>query len=209
LTSGKDSNLQSNATLSALPDCTVALYVSFKRSILACPSLEQRPPLPSGPPVLDLQVDALSFRMSARHRSVSGFHQRNPKIMYRLITFVIFVLISATISLRAQEKFKSEHDYLRDQEKAIEQANVALDGTYQRIVALIDGRIAAGDAISKKVKDTLITAERAWIKWRDAEAAFRGYREAEGGNAYLENLNANLLQLINQRKEFLQGWLAQ
>jgi uncharacterized protein YecT (DUF1311 family) len=117
--------------------------------------------------------------------------------------------MSASISLKAQEKFKSEHDYLRDQQKAIEQANTALDGIYQRILALMDGRIAAGDAISKKVKDTLITAERAWIKWRDAEAAFRAYREAEGGSAYLENLNANLLQLINQRKEFLQGWLAQ
>jgi uncharacterized protein YecT (DUF1311 family) len=136
-------------------------------------------------------------------------HQQNLKIMYRLITFIVFVILTASISLRAQEKFKSEHGYLRDQEKAIEQANAALDGIYQRILALMDGRIAAGDAISKKIKDTLITAERSWIKWRDAEAAFRAYREAEGGSAYLESLNANLLQLINQRKEILQGWLAQ
>ena len=73
----------------------------------------------------------------------------------------------------------------------------------------MDGRIATGDAISKKVKDSLIVAERAWLKWRDAEAAFRAYRDEVGGSAYLEDLNANLLQLINQRKEFLQGWPAQ
>jgi uncharacterized protein YecT (DUF1311 family) len=105
-------------------------------------------------------------------------HQQNLKIMYRLIAFIVFVILTASISLRAQEKFKSEHDYLRDQEKAIEQANAALDGIYQRILALMDGRIATGDAISKKVKDTLITAERSWIKWRDAEAAFRGFISA-------------------------------
>jgi hypothetical protein len=44
-----------------------------------------------------------------------------------------------------------------------------------------DGIVSVGDAISKKVKDSLIVAERAWLKWRDAEAAFRAYRDAVRG----------------------------
>jgi len=145
---------------------------------------------------------------SREDRGRSNYH-RTPKMMSRLTTFTIFVLMSAGISLKAQQAFQSEHDNLRNQQKAIEQANAALDEVYQRVLASLDARIRTGDVISKKVKDSLIAAERAWIKWRDAEAAFRAYRDAVGGSAYLEDLNANLMQLINERKEFLKRWPAQ
>jgi hypothetical protein len=50
-----------------------------------------------------------------------------------------------------------------------------------------------------------IYAERARIKWRDAEALWRAYAGGSvGGSALREDVNENLLKLINERKKSLE-----
>jgi uncharacterized protein YecT (DUF1311 family) len=112
------------------------------------------------------------------------------------------------VCLSAARSNASEYDTLRAESKQIETANAALDAVYQRILATLDGRIKAGENDAKNFKNALIKAECAWIKWRDAEALLRAYSGGTiGGSALMEDLHSNLIQLINQRKEFLEGLL--
>jgi uncharacterized protein YecT (DUF1311 family) len=125
----------------------------------------------------------------------------------RYQVLLLIPLLSAVVcgSVRAQEKDRSEYDELYSQSKAIGAANAVLDGVYQRILASLDGKITSGDAQANNVKVKLIAAERAWIKWRDAEAQFRAYEGgAVGGSAYLEDLHQNLMNLIEERRKFLE-----
>jgi uncharacterized protein YecT (DUF1311 family) len=102
----------------------------------------------------------------------------------------------------------SEIDDLIAQDKAIAEANASLGRTYQKIVETLDGKAAAGDAWAKNLKAALVEAERAWIKWRDAEALMRAYAGgAEGGSALNEDLHSALLDLIKERQEYLQSLL--
>jgi uncharacterized protein YecT (DUF1311 family) len=102
----------------------------------------------------------------------------------------------------------SEIDNLIAQDKAISAANASLDQTYQKVIADLDGKVATGDSSAKNMKNALIEAERAWIKWRDAEALMRAYAGgAVGGSALNEDLHAALLDLIKERQEYLQSLL--
>jgi uncharacterized protein YecT (DUF1311 family) len=102
----------------------------------------------------------------------------------------------------------SEIDNLIAQDKAISEANASLDQTYQKVIADLDAKVAAGDPSAKNLKDALIEAERAWIKWRDAEALMRAYAGgAVGGSALREDLHSALLDLIKERQEYLQSLL--
>jgi uncharacterized protein YecT (DUF1311 family) len=111
-----------------------------------------------------------------------------------------------SIYLAATTVHGSEIDDLIAQDKAISEANASLDKTYQKIMATLDDNAAGGDSSAKNVKDALVQAERAWIKWRDAEALMRAYAGgAVGGSALREDLHSALLDLINERQDYLQS----
>jgi uncharacterized protein YecT (DUF1311 family) len=118
--------------------------------------------------------------------------------------FVTAVSIYVTVTVGQG----SEIDNLIAQDKAISEANASLDQTYQKVIADLDAKIAAGDPSAKNLKGALIEAERAWIKWRDAEALMRAYAGgAVGGSALNEDLHSALLDLIQERQEYLQSLL--
>jgi uncharacterized protein YecT (DUF1311 family) len=120
----------------------------------------------------------------------------------------IAVLAALGICMSAAVSKASENDNLRLEIKQIEEANAALDREYHRILAVLDGRIKAGDIGATNFKNALIEAERAWIRWRDAEAPMRAYSDgAVGGSALIEDVHSNLIRLINERREFLQSLL--
>jgi uncharacterized protein YecT (DUF1311 family) len=101
-----------------------------------------------------------------------------------------------------------EITYLNRQEKQIDGANNDLDRVYQKILAVLESRINAGDNVAKDVKDSLVAAERKWIQWRDAEALWQAYAGgAVGGSALREDFHKNLLKLIDERKESLERCL--
>ena len=60
------------------------------------------------------------------------------------------------------------------QEKQIGQACNDLNQVYQKILAILQNQINAGDDGAKE-KDYLVAAERRWIQWRDAEALSEAY----------------------------------
>jgi uncharacterized protein YecT (DUF1311 family) len=94
----------------------------------------------------------------------------------------------------------------------LDQANKKLDGIYQNLLSVFDKKIKNGDELDRTFaelhKKALIEAERAWIRWRDSEAEFRArFTGSVGGSALEEDVDTNLLEMINQRTEFLQKCL--
>ena len=122
--------------------------------------------------------------------------------------WVVPLIFVVSIYLPAPVAQGSEIDDLIAQDKAIAEANASLDRTYQKAIATYESLAAGGDASAKNTKAALIEAERAWIKWRDAEALMRAYAGgAVGGSALNKELHSVLLDLIKERQEFLQNML--
>jgi uncharacterized protein YecT (DUF1311 family)/YHS domain-containing protein len=98
---------------------------------------------------------------------------------------------------------------LDHQEKQIDRANNDLNRVYQKILAILQNQIDAGDGGDKETKDYLVAAERKWIQWRDAEALSEAYAGggAAGMSAWREDYHESLLKLIDQRKESLERYL--
>jgi uncharacterized protein YecT (DUF1311 family) len=121
-------------------------------------------------------------------------------------SWTILVIGAVSFYLSGTVSHGSEIDSLIAQDKAIATANASLDQTYQKLMAKLDGE--AAEQSSQKFKAALIEAERAWIKWRDAEALMRAYAGgAVGGSAFSEDLHSALLDLIKERQEYLQSLL--
>ncbi|CAN5178036.1 hypothetical protein BH20VER2_BH20VER2_00370 [soil metagenome] len=81
---------------------------------------------------------------------------------------------------------------------AVDRANATIDRVYQQLMQKLD---AQGQ---KSLKE----AQRAWIKWRDAEAdLIARVGGAVGGSGFRVDFSNALTQLIQQRTEVLQGYL--
>jgi uncharacterized protein YecT (DUF1311 family) len=110
--------------------------------------------------------------------------------MCHLYNAVLPIIAAVSVYMSATISAASEVDNLVTEDKAIVAANSSLDLIYQKIIAKLDSQITAGDEGSKRIKDALVGAERAWIKWRDAEALLRAYSGgAVGGSALNEDLH--------------------
>ncbi len=98
------------------------------------------------------------------------------------VVAVVFAFVSfAACNTRAEEKW--EHPGTKEQ-AAVDQANKELDRVYGELVTKVgDPKNRTGDPDAESEKTSLRDAQRAWIKWRDAEAMFiarhggAGYRE--------------------------------
>ena len=81
---------------------------------------------------------------------------------------------------------------------AVARANAALDRVYGQLITKLDS----------KQKNSLKESQRAWIKWRDAEADFIARLSgAAGGSAFRVDYSTVQAKLIEQRTETLSGYL--
>lgn len=112
-----------------------------------------------------------------------------------LIALLFTLAFIAVGNAHAGEKYDA-----KDQ-AAVVSANKVLDGVY-------------GDLMSKtedsQEKTSLRNAERAWIKWRDAEAEYIGrHGGAVGGSALRGDFAVAQLKLINERIAVLKAYASQ
>jgi uncharacterized protein YecT (DUF1311 family) len=81
---------------------------------------------------------------------------------------------------------------------AVDQANAEIDKVYKDLTAKLD----------PQQQKSLKEAQRAWIKWRDAEAdLIARVGGAIGGSAMRVDYSNALTKLIKQRTEVLRGYI--
>ena len=123
------------------------------------------------------------------------------------IVAVVFALVSfALCSARAEEKW--ERPGTKEQ-AAVDQANKELDRVYGELMTKAgDPENRAGVLDAGNEKTSLRNAQRAWIKWRDAEALFIArHSGAVGGSALRVAVAEAQLKLINDRIAVLKAYL--
>ena len=86
----------------------------------------------------------------------------------------------------------------KDYEKADKELNVA----YQKLRKLLIERDKAADADGKGATDALVTAQRAWVAFRDANCALAGFR-ARGGSMEPMLISSCLAETSGKRAEEL------
>ncbi len=106
-----------------------------------------------------------------------------------------------TLAFIAVGNAQVEEKYDAKDQAAVVSANKVLDGLY-------------GDLMSKtedsQEKTSLRNAQRAWIKWRDAEAEYIGrHGGAVGGSALRGDFAVAQLKLINERIAVLKEYASQ
>ena len=116
---------------------------------------------------------------------------------YRVSVVVAFLIAVAAFT----RSFGQEPDWERpgtQEAAAVERANGELDKVYKQLMGKLD---AQGQ---KSLKE----AERAWIKWRDAEAELIGrVGGAVGGSALRVDYLDAQKKLIEQRTDVLRGYI--
>lgn len=115
------------------------------------------------------------------------------------IAALLFTLVSISVrNAHAEDKF--EKFDARDQ-AAVVSANKVLDGVYRNLMSKTE------DA---QEKTSLRDAQRAWIKWRDAEAMYIArHGGAVGGSALRGDFAVAQLKLINERIAVLKAYASQ
>ncbi|CUW90422.1 lysozyme inhibitor LprI family protein [Rhizobium pusense] len=86
----------------------------------------------------------------------------------------------------------------KDYEKADKELNVA----YQKLRKLLIERDKAADADGKGATDALVTAQRAWVAFRDANCALAGF-QARGGSMEPMLISSCLAETSGKRAEEL------
>lgn len=86
----------------------------------------------------------------------------------------------------------------KDYEKADKELNVA----YQKLRKLLIERDKAADADGKGATDALVTAQRAWVAFRDANCAVAGF-QARGGSMEPMLISSCLAETSGKRAEEL------
>ena len=86
----------------------------------------------------------------------------------------------------------------KDYEKADKELNVA----YQKLRKLLIERDKAADAAGKGATDALVTAQRAWVAFRDANCALAGF-QARGGSMEPMLISSCLAETSGKRAEEL------
>ncbi|MGP4673054.1 lysozyme inhibitor LprI family protein [Agrobacterium salinitolerans] len=86
----------------------------------------------------------------------------------------------------------------KDYEKADKQLNVE----YQKLRKLLTERDKAADADGKGAADALVTAQRAWVAFRDANCALSGF-QARGGSMEPMLISSCLAEMSTKRADDL------
>ena len=125
------------------------------------------------------------------------------------IVAVLFAFVSFPVGdARAEEKFEPPGT---KEQAAVDQANKELDRVYGELMAKFGNpKERTGDPDAESEKTSLRDAQRAWIKWRDAEAMYIArHGGAVGGSALRVDFVDAQLKLINERLAVLKAYLAQ
>jgi uncharacterized protein YecT (DUF1311 family) len=119
-----------------------------------------------------------------------------------VVAFATFPIHKA----RAEEKWERPGT---QEQAAVDQANKELDRVYGELMAKIgEPKNRTGDVDAATAKTSLRDAQRAWIKWRDAEALFIARLGGTvGGSALRVDVADAQLRLINERIAVLKGYL--
>lgn len=109
---------------------------------------------------------------------------------------------------RAEEKW--ERPGTKEQ-AAVDSANKVLDGVYRDLMSkAADPKNRTGSLDTEREKNSLRDAQRAWIKWRDAEAMFIArHGGAVGGSGLRVDFAEAQLKLINERIAVLKAYASQ
>lgn len=115
--------------------------------------------------------------------------------------FGALIALLFTLAFIAVDNAHAEEKYDAKDQAEVVSANKVLDGVY-------------GDLMSKtedsQEKTSLRNAQRAWIKWRDAEAEYIGrHGGAVGGSALRGDFAVAQLKLINERIAVLKAYASQ
>lgn len=123
------------------------------------------------------------------------------KSYLKLAAFGVLFFTLASIPVRsAQAEDKFEKFDAKDQ-AAVDSANKVLDGVYRDLISKTE---------DSQEKNSLREAQRAWIKWRDAEAMYIArHGGAVGGSALRGDYAVAELKLINERIAVLKAYAAQ
>ncbi len=125
------------------------------------------------------------------------------------IAALLFTLGSILVgSVRAEEKWEPPGT---EEQAAVDRANKELDRVYGELMAKAgDPKNRTGALDAEKEKTSLRDAQRAWIKWRDAEAMFIArHGGAVGGSALRVDYLDAQLKLINERIAVLKAYASQ
>lgn len=113
------------------------------------------------------------------------------------VVALFVTLISMSVRhARAEEKWERPG---AKEEAEVDKANKVLDGVYRELMSKAD----------PEQKRWLRDAQRAWIKWRDAEANYIGRRVAERGSALRIAYAEAELKLIEERIAVLKAYASQ
>jgi uncharacterized protein YecT (DUF1311 family) len=133
------------------------------------------------------------------------------KSYLKLVSVVAVLFAFASLSVRnARAEEKWERPGTKEQ-AAVDQANKELDRVYSELMAKAgDPKNRTGELDAEREKTSLRDAQRAWIKWRDAEAMFIArHGGAVGGSALRMDFADAELKLISERIAVLKAYLSQ
>jgi uncharacterized protein YecT (DUF1311 family) len=117
------------------------------------------------------------------------------KTFRRLLAASIALAFAAAPLTTHAEDFKPPGT---EEQAAVDRANVEIDRVYKQLVAKLDA----------DQQKSLKEAQRAWIKWRDAEAeTIARLGGAVGGSALRVDYANAQEKLIKERTEVLRGYL--
>jgi uncharacterized protein YecT (DUF1311 family) len=117
------------------------------------------------------------------------------KTFSRLIATSLALALAAAPLIAHAEDFKPPGT---DEQAAVDSANAEIDRVYKQLLGKLDA----------EQQKSLKEAQRAWIKWRDAEAdAIARLGGAVGGSALRVDYANAQAKLIKERTEVLRGYL--
>jgi uncharacterized protein YecT (DUF1311 family) len=118
------------------------------------------------------------------------------EVNMRTLALLALVLSSLLLASPTPVLAQSQQEMNREAEDGFRRADVELNRVYQELLPRLPG----------PVREKLIDAQLAWIRFRDAEAEARAW-EFEGGTMYPFLYYSSLEDTTRQRSEDLRIWL--
>lgn len=126
----------------------------------------------------------------SRSRIPTQFLMSHSRVLLLVLSLVVFVGMPCNAEERPGAKEQAE----------VDRANTVLDGVYRDLMSKADA----------EEQRWLREAQRAWIKWRDAEANYIArHGGAVGGSGMRVDYAVAELKLINERIAVLKKYLSQ
>ena len=123
-----------------------------------------------------------------------------------VMTALVCVTAGISMPVAAQEPNCKEPQTQADMTicagKDYEKADKQLNAEYQKLRKLLTERDKTADADGKGATDALVTAQRAWVAFRDANCALSGF-QARGGSMEPMLISSCLAEMSGKRAEEL------